>query len=200
MIINADCLDAMRDMEPCSVDAVVCDPPYGLEFMGKEWDKFGRNSPPSFKHSMQNEFKGFKPLPRPGGLKHSGMAALQEFCHAWAVEALRVAKPGAHLLAFGGTRTFHRLACAIEDAGWEIRDPVMWVYGSGFPKSPDVSKSIDTAAGAAREGAGNNANHRTLKPVMTMCGAPHSGDGKITAPATDAARTWAGWGTALKPA
>jgi hypothetical protein len=69
-------------------------------------------------------------------------------------EALRVAKPGAHLLAFGGTRTYHRLACAIEDAGWEIRDCVMWVYGSGFPKSHDVSKAIDKAAGAEREVVG----------------------------------------------
>jgi len=116
-------------------------------------------------------------------------------------EALRVAKPGAHLLAFGGTRTYHRLACAIEDAGWEIRDCVMWVYGSGFPKSHDVSKAIDKAAGAEREVVSANPNHR-----------PHSGaiaaaewfqdrsSGLITAPATDAARQWSGWGTALKPA
>jgi DNA modification methylase len=69
-------------------------------------------------------------------------------------EAARVAKPGAHLLAFGGTRTYHRLTCAIEDAGWEIRDCVMWVYGSGFPKSHDVSKAIDKAAGAEREVVG----------------------------------------------
>ena len=69
-------------------------------------------------------------------------------------EALRVAKPGAHLLAFGGTRTYHRLAVAIEDAGWEIRDCVMWVYGSGFPKSLDVSKAIDKAAGAERKVVG----------------------------------------------
>lgn len=69
-------------------------------------------------------------------------------------EALRVAKPGAHLLAFGGTRTYHRLAVAIEDAGWKIRDCVMWVYGSGFPKSMDVSKAIDKAAGAEREVVG----------------------------------------------
>jgi DNA modification methylase len=116
-------------------------------------------------------------------------------------EALRVAKPGAHLLAFGGTRTYHRLACAIEDAGWEIRDCVMWVYGSGFPKSHDVSKAIDKAAGAERKVVSANPNHR-----------PHSGaiaaaewfqdrsSGLITAPATDAARQWQGWGTALKPA
>jgi len=116
-------------------------------------------------------------------------------------EALRVAKPGAHLLAFGGTRTYHRLACAIEDAGWEIRDCVMWCFGSGFPKSHDVSKAIDKAAGAEREVVSANPNHR-----------PHSGaiaaaewfqdrsSGLITAPATDAARQWSGWGTALKPA
>jgi site-specific DNA-methyltransferase (adenine-specific) len=120
-------------------------------------------------------------------------------------EAFRVAKPGAHLLAFGGTRTYHRLACAIEDAGWEIRDCVMWVYGSGFPKSHDVSKAIDKAAGAEREVVG------TIKKTPSAGGDNTNGgwvrpwaEGKttmdITAPATDAARQWQGWGTALKPA
>ena len=116
-------------------------------------------------------------------------------------EALRVAKPGAHLLAFGGTRTYHRLACAIEDAGWEIRDCVMWVYGSGFPKSHDVSKAIDKAAGAEREVVGGKVTGRAL-------GGSNWRDGDaggqemvpVTAPATDAARQWSGWGTALKPA
>jgi site-specific DNA-methyltransferase (adenine-specific) len=118
-------------------------------------------------------------------------------------EAMRVAKPGAHLLAFGGTRTFHRLACAIEDAGWEIRDTVMWVYGSGFPKSLDVSKAIDKAASAVREVVSANPNNR---PAKTHGGAGFDklGSGPatidITAPATDAARQWSGWGTALKPA
>jgi len=92
-----DCLDTMQAMEPASVDAVVCDPPYGLSFMGKEWDH--------------------------------GVPGVQ-FWEA----ALRVAKPGAYLLAFGGTRTWHRLACAVEDAGWDIRDTLCWLYGSGFPK------------------------------------------------------------------
>jgi site-specific DNA-methyltransferase (adenine-specific) len=121
-------------------------------------------------------------------------------------EAFRVAKPGAYLLAFGGTRTYHRLACAIEDAGWEIRDCVMWVYGSGFPKSHDVSKAIDKAAGVERPVIGQ------WKPTGTarIKGNGNSGHGyehgelqdtlPITAPATDAARQWAGWGTALKPA
>ena len=103
-IREGDCREVMRGMDAESIDAIVCDPPYGLSFMGKGWD-----------HGV------------PG----------VEF---W-TEAMRVAKPGAHLLAFGGTRTYHRLACAIEDAGWEVRDCVMWVYGSGFPKSHNLKGS-----------------------------------------------------------
>ena len=97
-VVHADCLDGMRGLDAESVDAIVTDPPYGLSFMGKDWD-----------HGVPGE--------------------------AFWEEALRVAKPGAHLLAFGGTRTFHRLAGAIEDAEWEIRDCLSWLYGSGFPKS-----------------------------------------------------------------
>jgi DNA modification methylase len=100
----------MAEMGAESVDSIVCDPPYGLAFMGKEWD-----------HGV------------PGA--------------AFWREALRVAKPGAHLLAFGGSRTYHRLACAVEDAGWDIRDQILWLYGSGFPKSLDVGKAIDKANG-----------------------------------------------------
>jgi site-specific DNA-methyltransferase (adenine-specific) len=122
--------------------------------------------------------------------------------------ALRVAKPGAHLLAFGGTRTHHRLMCAIEDAGWEIRDCVMWVYGSGFPKSLDVGKAIDKAAGVEREviaEAQDSANRR-VGSFQQENGKPHGmvgnseGQRYITAPATGAAKQWGGWGTALKPA
>ena len=106
-ILQGDCLDVMELCIPeTSIDAIVTDPPYGLSFMGKEWD-----------HGV------------PGA-------------HLWA-EALRVAKPGAYLLAFGGTRTYHRLTCAIEDAGWEIRDCLMWVYGSGFPKSKNLDGDWD---------------------------------------------------------
>ena len=104
-IINADCLRAMQEMSDGCVDAIVTDPPYGLAFMGANWD-----------HNVPSV--------------------------AYWSECLRVAKPGAHLLCFGGTRTFHRMACAIEDAGWEIRDTIMWVYGSGFPKSMDVGKKL----------------------------------------------------------
>jgi len=114
------------------------------------------------------------------------------------VECLRVLKPGGHLLAFAGTRTQHRMAVRIEDAGFEIRDMIAWVYGSGFPKSLDVSKAIDKAAGAEREVVGK----RTTGIGTGGGSTPIMGDGNrdITAPATDAAKQWEGWGTALKPA
>jgi site-specific DNA-methyltransferase (adenine-specific) len=114
------------------------------------------------------------------------------------VECLRVLKPGGHLLAFAGTRTQHRMAVRIEDAGFEIRDMIAWVYGSGFPKSLDVSKAIDKAAGAEREVVGE-----TRKGAQSESTGRYGawGDGITpTAPSTDAAKQWQGWGTALKPA
>jgi len=156
-----DCLEVLRTLPDCSVDAVVTDPPYGLSFMGKKWDY--------------------------------DVPAVE----VWA-ECLRVLKPGGHLLAFAGTRTQHRMAVRIEDAGFEIRDMIAWVYGSGFPKSLDVSKAIDKAAGAlAHEGrnmrvdggVGTASYRRTID----------SREYVRPAPATDAARQWSGWGTALKP-
>ena len=167
---QGDCREAMATLHVSSVDAIVTDPPYGLAFMGKAWDH------------------GVPGLP------------------FW-TEAMRVAKPGAHLVAFGGTRTYHRLTCAIEDAGWEIRDCLMWLYGSGFPKSLDASKAIDKAAGAEREDLGPNPNQAGR--TSDMRGGRYgraaliedAGEiSRITEPATDAARQWAGWGTALKPA
>jgi site-specific DNA-methyltransferase (adenine-specific) len=158
----------MRTLEANSVDAIVTDPPYGLEFMGKAWDGFGT------------------PL------------GFQTWSEQWAREAYRVLKPGGHLLAFGGTRMYHRLAAGIEDAGFEIRDTLMWLYGSGFPKSLDVSKAIDKAAGAKREVVSVYETHdirsaglMERKGSMTVA---------ITAPSTEAAKKWQGWGTALKPA
>jgi DNA modification methylase len=118
-------------------------------------------------------------------------------------QCLRVLKPGGHLLAFAGTRTQHRMACRIEDAGFEIRDMIAWVYGSGFPKSLDVSKAIDKAAGAEREVVGSYG--RSFRPHADGGNdgwqrPSHDIDGNITAPATEAAKQWQGWGTALKPA
>jgi site-specific DNA-methyltransferase (adenine-specific) len=116
-------------------------------------------------------------------------------------ECLRVLKPGGHLLAFAGTRTQHRMAVRIEDAGFEIRDMIAWVYGSGFPKSHDISKAIDKAAGAEREVMGKERNWGATKADdgKTAYG-DYQGDWNITAPATPAAKQWQGWGTALKPA
>lgn len=174
-LIHGDCRAALPAIDANSIDTILTDPPYGLSFMGKEWD-----------HGV------------PGSV----------FWEA----ALRVAKPGAMLLAFGGTRTFHRLACAIEDAGWELRDTIMWVYGVGFPKSLDISKAIDKAAGAKRKVVGFNpwTNSKMvagngvsgLKQAGSFAGEYESErvDSPITTPATDAAREWDGWGTSLKPA
>jgi hypothetical protein len=171
-VLHGDMLDVLATMPAAHVDSIVTDPPYGLAFMGKAWD-----------HSV----------PGPD---------------YWAA-CLRVLKPGGHLLAFGGTRTAHRLAVAIEDAGLEIRDTITWLYASGFPKSLDVSKAIDKAAGATREvigqgtpfGAGSMRNRSRVelgyRPIEIN---PDGGTAVITAPATDAARQWSGWGTALKPA
>ena len=112
-------------------------------------------------------------------------------------EVLRVLKPGGHLLAFGGTRTWHRMVVAIEDAGFEIRDELAWLYGSGFPKSLDVSKAIDKAAGAEREVVGVAAGAGTANTASLGVFAPTY---DATLPATPEAATWQGWGTALKPA
>jgi hypothetical protein len=113
-------------------------------------------------------------------------------------ECLRVLKPGGHLLAFGGTRTYHRMVVAIEDAGFEVRDSIHWLYGSGFPKSLDVNKAIDRAAGVEREVVGER--RRGAQSTATNAYGAW-GDGITpTAPATDADKQWDGWGTALKPA
>jgi len=115
-------------------------------------------------------------------------------------ECLRVLKPGGHLLAFGGTRTYHRMTCAIEDAGFEIRDCIQWIYGSGFPKSHDISKAIDKQAGAERKVIGKSSRHGGgIKGNGTSYELPPDIP-YITAPATPEAQQWEGWGTALKPA
>ena len=184
-IITDDCRAMLGGVDGSSVDAVVTDPPYEIGFMGKKWDSSGIAYNPA----------------------------------VWG-EVLRVLKPGGHLLAFGGTRTSHRLVCAIEDVGFEIRDSIHWIYGSGFPKSRDVSKAIDREVGVERKVVGRKIVVGTNQPMSNKQAAGgRRGDSSkgwdrpwrsdpdrleancsITAPATEAAKQWEGWGTALKPA
>ena len=169
-IICGDNVETLRTLPNACVDSCVTDPPYGLEFMGKKWDY----DVPSVE--------------------------------VWQ-ECLRVLKPGGHLLAFAGTRTQHRMAVRIEDAGFEIRDMIAWVYGSGFPKSLDVSKAIDKAAGAEGD---RGPLKRGGERLARLQDGKRNGDGRwgdesgrdpfTYLPATEAAKQWQGWGTALKPA
>ena len=138
-----DCLDVLRELPDSSVDSVVTDPPYGLEFMGRDWD-----GADGFRRSLNSADAGrdnvFGRTSRKSP-EYRALHTFQEWCQQWATECLRILKPGGHLVAFGGSRTWHRLAAAVEDAGFEIRDSIAWLYGSGFPKSMDVSKAIDKA-------------------------------------------------------
>jgi DNA modification methylase len=233
-ILHGDCIEVLRTLPDSSVDSVCCDPPYGLEFMGKEWDAPWKQAPNSWADRdaadhAQPENRGQTASPFLAAKVNKFAAGLpfQQWCELWATECLRVLKPGGHLLAFGGTRTWHRLACAVEDAGFEVRDSIAWLYGSGFPKSLDVSKAIDRSAGAQREVVGQS-ERVTPRRVETASGfnpgqlwrwgdehwtwddLPENGRayftsradmrGQITAPATPDAERWQGWGTALKPA
>jgi len=172
-VTQGDCLVVMREMPDNEVDAIVTDPPYGLSFMGKEWDH------------------GIPGIP------------------FWQ-EALRVSKPGAHMLAFGGTRTHHRLMVAIEDAGWEIRDTLGWIYGSGFPKSLNVQQAINKAANGHPQGASDptSPNHGKFKGGCSDDNKSGRGFGagagsfmkeQSIGRGNDEGE-WNGWGTALKPA
>src|SRR4051812_26453047 len=179
MIIHGDCVDVMEYLIKKKVrfESIVTDPPYELGFMGKDWDK-------------------------------SGIANSK---YMWSL-AFKLLQPGGHLLAFSSTRTYHRMVVAIEDAGFEIRDMISWLYGQGFPKSLDISKAIDKEAGAERTKV-RDFNPRNPKSIDSGHGIDggdrpwmerareigyHERDGDE--PATDEAKQWQGWGTALKPA
>jgi len=182
-LLLGDCLDKLKELEDNSIDSIVTDPPYGLSaapnsgksskggFMGKQWDY----DVPSV--------------------------------DIWK-ECLRVLKPGGYLLAFAGSRTYHRMAVRIEDAGFEIRDMISWLYGSGFPKSMDISKQIDKKFGGEREVIGTydprskfDGSNREDREIGGQQVAPSKTSKlQITAPATDEAKKWQGYGTALKPA
>ncbi len=207
-VYHGDCVEVMRTMPDETVDAVITDPPYGIRFMGESWDGADISA-------RQQRGKLTSPMPQGVGGPNGGYRSLaaeagrydlsanaefQEWCAQWAAECLRLLKPGGYLLAFGGSRTWHRLAAGIEDAGFEIRDSIAWLYGSGFPKSMDVSKAIDAHLGAIRQVVGTAKGAGNGSVVRLGSGRSMASEYQIAAPATDSAAEWEGWGTALKPA
>jgi site-specific DNA-methyltransferase (adenine-specific) len=199
-ILKGNSLDLLPTLADNSIDAIVTDPPYGLgnpdpDYIIKaiqQWASGDRSHIPEGKGFMGKSWDSFVPPP-----------AIWDEC-------LRVLKPGGHLLAFAGTRTYDLMGISIRMAGFEIRDSIGWVYGSGFPKSLDVSKAIDKAAGAEREvigtqKLGGNAAQTTKEKGGTYASNTDSVGVEpiqvdITAPSTPEAKQWQGWGTALKPA
>lgn len=187
-VMPGDCMMSLQTLPDNSVDSVVTDPPYALVSIVKRFG--GENAAPATGDVYARASAGFM-----GKTWDTGETA---FAVPFWQECLRVLKPGGHVLAFSGSRTYHRLAVAIEDAGFEIRDQIMWLYGSGFPKSHDVSKGIDKAAGAERAVVGVAGRSGSVR--NSMAGDFAGGEYMETAPETDSAKQWEGWGTALKPA
>lgn len=194
-IIHGDCLDVLKRLDDNSIDAVITDPPYGLSNTKpaqvadvlKAWVTGNTEAVPTKRGGfMGEEWDSFVPPP-----------AVWEEC-------MRVLKPGGHMAVFAGARTQDLMGLSIRLAGFEIRDALGWIYGSGFPKSLDVSKAIDKAAGAEREVVGRRTGAQSKATAAMRSFGNDRGDGKsefdITAPATDEAKRWDGWGTALKPA
>lgn len=169
-LYGGDCREILQGLPADSVDAVVCDPPYEL-VTGNGKGFMGR--------SWDATGVAFDP-------------------NTWR-QVMRVLKPGGHLLAFGGSRTWHRMVVAIEDAGFEIRDSIAWLYSQGFPKSLDISKAIDKAAGKEREILSEKIKVTTFDSEKQAGGGWARGTVQETTPVTDDAKKWDGWGTALKP-
>jgi hypothetical protein len=203
-LYHGDALATLQNLPDNSIDALVTDPPAGVAFMNAAWDNpatfplrgrrdTDRDTDAVRKYGNDVEYD------RSPKARRAFIAFLTEIFS----EALRVAKPGAHAFVWALPRTSHWTATALEDAGWEIRDCVYHIAATGFPKSLDISKALDKAAGVdrpvvgrkhgARNGNGNNNDYGAF-------GSAGNGMHDVTAPATDLATQWAGWGTALKPA
>ncbi len=221
-LINADCLEEMKKMPENSIDTIITDPPYGIGFMGREWDTFRSDIVNAGVARSSRKIKVDNPESRAKG--SAGFEAgrydrslqanknFQKWFTVWGREALRVIKPGGTMLIFGGTRTYHRMACAIEDAGWILKDCIMWLYGSGFPKATDISKQLDK--GHKRKVIGKK-SYTTPKADNSIQANSYGISGgslkagqkaerlqeNITEPTTPQAKLWNGWKShGLKPA
>jgi DNA modification methylase len=229
VVLEGDCLDILATLPDAAIDAVVCDPPYGLEFGGCEWDAPWKYGFSAFGHDDGGGSR--RPAPTFGSPRNPvcrrcrrhkrgadrctcerpdfdeaehrlrDMLAFAAWCEAWAAGCLRVLKPGGHLLAFGGARTHHWLAAGIEAAGFEIRDCIAWMKFGGFPKSTDLGKQFDRRAGARRRVLGLRRVHdlRGGRWADVVGLRGRHGTYAVTAPATDEARRWTGWAAGLKP-
>lgn len=178
VVYIGDAVVVLPVLDAESVDSVVTDPPYGLEFSGQDWD-----GAKGFRESLAD-------------MDTSGMSdpeVFEAWCGAWAREALRVLRPGGHMAVFGGTRTWHRMARGVEQAGFEIRDQIAWLYSSGMPKSLDLSHAADQRLGATRsDRVVKVADNETI--LGRTCKVLDKGR-----PVTDQAKRLEGWGTGLKP-
>jgi site-specific DNA-methyltransferase (adenine-specific) len=174
-LLLGDCLDKLKELDDNSIDSIVTDPPYGL------------SAAPNSGKSSKGGFMG---------KKWDYDVPSQEI---WE-ECMRVLKPGGHLLSFAGSRTYHRMAVRIEDAGFEIRDQIMWIYGSGFPKSMNISKYIDKQLGTEKIVGKGKAGKTALGQSSGYNKTYNPHEYNITEPGSELAEKWNGWGTALKPA
>lgn len=213
LLLNGDCLDVLKELPDNSVDSIVTDPPYGLGFMGKQWDTFDNTQFGIKGNEGENDLKikkNFNILPR------YCTDGLYDFTKQWATECLRVLKHGGYLLSFSGTRTYHKICMGIEDAGFEVRDMIEWVYGSGFPKSLNVAKMIEgklvlgsanTTAFKHLKGERADIVNGYTKMEFEQGNKPANyndteNGGSVIKPefTTEEAKKWNGYGTALKPA
>lgn len=179
-VLFGDCMEKMKELDDCSIDAIVCDPPYGM-------------SPDGVARTWADIEEGRKI----GGFMGKGWDAAVP-CHNFFAECFRVLKHGGHLIAFSSTRTVFALGMACQRGGFELRDQIFWCYFNGFPKSHDISKAIDREAGAVREVVGTK--ERNNKQAHTSFGQLSAEKFVYSKPATKDAERWSGFGTALKPA
>ena len=197
MLVNGDCLEEVQKLvdKGMQVDSIVTDPPYHLTSIVERFGKEGSAPAKDKDGAFQRQSVGFMGKEWDGG----DIAFRKE---TWEL-FMKVLKPGGHLLAFSGSRTYHRMAVAIEDAGFDIRDQIMWLYGSGFPKSLNLGKSVDKKLGNERVKTGKTKTHSNKgmpqAEERTAIGAGAFGQ-EVEEEITVGTSEWEGWGTALKPA